>query len=73
MKWHSTSQSKDGVLRHPIDDEAWKDFDNKHLDFASELRNVHLGLAADGFNPFGNMILSYSVWPMVVTTYNLPP
>ena len=27
----------------------------------------------DGFNPFGNMSLSYSMWPVVLTTYNLPP
>lgn len=31
-----------------------------------------MGLAIDGFNPFGNMSLSYSMWPVVLTTYNLP-
>ena len=34
---------------------------------------VRLGLAADGFNPFGNMAISYSMWPVVLTAYNLPP
>ena len=38
-----------------------------------EPRNVQLGLAADRFNPFGNMSLSYSMWLVVLTTYNLPP
>ena len=38
-----------------------------------ESRNVQLGLSNDGFNPFGNMSLSYSMWPIVMTTYNLPP
>ena len=34
--------------------------------------NVRLGLAANGFNPFGNTSLSYNMWPVVLTTYNLP-
>ena len=32
-----------------------------------------MGLAANNFNPFGNMSLSYSMWLLVLTTYNLPP
>ena len=31
-----------------------------------------MGLAADGFNPFGNMSLLYNMWPVVLKTYNLP-
>nr|GEZ67456.1 hypothetical protein [Tanacetum cinerariifolium] len=31
------------------------------------------GLAADGFNPFGNLSQSYNMWPVILTTYNLPP
>ncbi|GJS08731.1 hypothetical protein Tco_0868342 [Tanacetum coccineum] len=27
-------------------------------------------LAAEGFNPFGNLTLTYSMWPMILTTYN---
>ncbi|GKA70838.1 hypothetical protein Tco_0776977 [Tanacetum coccineum] len=41
--------------------------------FAKEDRNVQLGLAADGFNPFGNLSQSYSTWPVILTTYNTPP
>nr|GEZ60163.1 hypothetical protein [Tanacetum cinerariifolium] len=40
---------------------------------AKEPRNVRLGLAADGFNPFGNLSQSYSMWSVILTTYNLPP
>ncbi|GJR53799.1 reverse transcriptase domain-containing protein [Tanacetum coccineum] len=36
-------------------------------------RNVRLGLAVDGFNPFGNLSQSYSMWLVILTTYNLPP
>ncbi|GJY72566.1 hypothetical protein Tco_0476269 [Tanacetum coccineum] len=31
------------------------------------------GLAVDGFNLFGNLSQSYSMWPVILTTYNLPP
>ncbi|GKC36728.1 hypothetical protein Tco_1049112, partial [Tanacetum coccineum] len=37
-----------------------------------EPRNVRLRLAADGFNPFGNLSQAYSMWPVILTTYNLP-
>lgn len=60
------------VLRHPVNGKAWQDFDKRHPNFASEARNVQLSLAADGFNLFGNMSLSYNMWPVVLTTYNLP-
>ncbi|KAL5544976.1 hypothetical protein UlMin_008760 [Ulmus minor] len=74
MRWHSTGKSKDNdVMRHPVDDKSWQEFDKRHPQFAGDVRNVRLGLAADGFNPFGNMSLSYSMWPVVLTTYNLPP
>ena len=73
MKWNHAGRSIDGLLRHPIDGEAWKNFDILHPDFANEPSNVRLGLAIDRFNPFGNLSLSYSMWPMVLTTYNLSP
>nr|GEY73877.1 hypothetical protein [Tanacetum cinerariifolium] len=39
---------------------AWKKFDIMYLDFAKEPRNVRLGLAADGFNPFCNLSQAYN-------------
>ena len=60
-------------MRYLVDSEAWKYFDMQYSDFASEPRNVRLGLVADRFNPFGNMSLSYSMWPVVLTNYNRPP
>ncbi|KAL5583241.1 hypothetical protein UlMin_015683 [Ulmus minor] len=74
MRWHRAGKSTDdNVMRHPVDGGAWKDFDRKHPVFADDVRNVWLGLAADGFNPFNNMSISYSMWPVVLITYNLPP
>ncbi|GKE14751.1 zinc finger, PHD-type containing protein, partial [Tanacetum coccineum] len=65
MTWHATRKcTKPGKMQHPVDGRAWKNFDIKYPDFAKEPRNVRLGLAADGFNPFGNLSQSYSMWPI---------
>uniref|UniRef100_A0A803MDX1 Transposase-associated domain-containing protein n=1 Tax=Chenopodium quinoa TaxID=63459 RepID=A0A803MDX1_CHEQI len=64
MRWHDEERNKDELLRHPADGEAWKEFDQKYSDFANDARNVRLGLASDGFNPFQTMSTQHS---------NLPP
>lgn len=71
MQWHAKERPKDGILRHPTDGKAWKDFDLCYLDFENDARNVRLGLAIDGFNPFRTMNLSHSTWPVVIMIYNL--
>ena len=73
MKWHAEKRTNDGVLRHPADALAWKAFVSQYPDFASDSRNVRLGLALDSFNPFGNMSTNYSTWPVILVPYNLPP
>ncbi|WJX35324.1 hypothetical protein P8452_23334 [Trifolium repens] len=63
-----------GELRHPSDGLAWKHFDLANPDFASEPRNVRLGLCSDGFTPYTQVSATpYSCWPVIVTPYNLPP
>lgn len=74
MRWHKEKRVDEiNVSRHPADSPLWKDFDEKHKSFAEDPRNVRVGLASDGFNPFGNMSNAYSIWPVIVTPYNLPP
>lgn len=73
MRWHANRDDKDDYMRHPSDGEAWNDFNEEFPDFSREIRNVRLGLATDGFNPFGVAGLSHSTWPIVVVPYNLPP
>ncbi|GFZ03435.1 hypothetical protein Acr_16g0000590 [Actinidia rufa] len=73
MRWHVENPSDGDESRHPTHSDEWKDFDVKHPEFALEPRNVRLGLAVDGFNPFGNMSNSYSMWPVILVPYNLPP
>ncbi|RDY00010.1 hypothetical protein CR513_16860, partial [Mucuna pruriens] len=73
MRWHYENRREEGVLCHPSDGEAWKHFDKLYPEFASEPRNVRLGLCVDGFTPFSQSITPYSCWPIIVTPYNLPP
>ncbi|CAN6589066.1 unnamed protein product [Malus baccata var. baccata] len=73
MRWHAIECPKDEFMRHPSDFPAWKHLDNLYPDFASEIRNVGLGLASDGFNPFGKMRNDHSTWSVVLSVYNLPP
>ena len=72
MRWHS-SCTDDGVMRHPADSPAWKHINNLFPEFASDSRNVRLGLSTDGFQPFGQSGKQYSSWPVILTPYNLPP
>ncbi|KAL6909850.1 hypothetical protein ACP4OV_001509 [Aristida adscensionis] len=73
MRWHDEGRTKDRKLRHPADGEAWKDFDRRYPEFSADARNVHLGLASDGFNPFRNMSSKHSTWSVMLVPYNLPP
>ncbi|XP_042962362.1 uncharacterized protein LOC122296625 [Carya illinoinensis] len=74
MRWHKEGRIDDSsYMRHPADSKVWKDFDRKHDWFAKDARNVRLGLASDGFNPFNNMSKPYSIWPVILLPYNLPP
>ncbi|XP_021767599.1 uncharacterized protein LOC110731990 [Chenopodium quinoa] len=78
MRWHYTHNDKlndvdKKMLRHPSDALAWKSFDQRYEDCASDPRSVRLGLASDGFNPYRLMNTTYSTWPVVLIPYNLPP
>jgi hypothetical protein len=60
-------------MSHPADGDAWQDFDKEYPEFARDARNIRLGLATDGFNPFLEQNTRYSIWPVFVVPYNLPP
>ncbi|XP_026451341.1 uncharacterized protein LOC113351602 [Papaver somniferum] len=71
--WHATNKSKDGKIRQPSDSLAWKYIDKRFPAFASDERNLRLGLAVDGFNPFGDLSATHSCWPVMLVVYNFPP
>jgi hypothetical protein len=73
-QWHRLKRRpKEKEMSHPADGEAWQAFNREYPDFANDARNSRLGLGTDGFNPFGNMNTKYSIWPVIVVPYNLPP
>ncbi|CAL8153014.1 unnamed protein product [Prunus armeniaca] len=59
MRWHKEKWVDDDVMRHPADGEAWKEFDRTFPEFVADPRNVRLGLAIDGFNPYG--VLNHTI------------
>lgn len=73
QRWHSEGHTKDGLLRHPANSTAWKDFDFRFPEFGSECRNIRLALATDGFSPFRTLSVSHSSWPVILIPYNVPP
>ncbi|CAL5197624.1 unnamed protein product [Lathyrus oleraceus] len=74
MRWHRENTGNPNVLCHPSDGKAWKYFDEVYPDYASDIRNVRLGLCSDGFTPYIQASSSmYSCWMMIVTPYNLSP
>ena len=73
MDYHEKNRSEDGVLRIPVDGSALKDTEEKWPIFKDEPLNVILSLAADGFNPFGELRSTYSVWPIFIINNKLPP
>jgi hypothetical protein len=42
LSWHASADRKkdDGMLHHPSDGQQWKDFDQAHLNFGKEPRNI---------------------------------
>ena len=73
MRWHYDKRKNDDIMRHPADSPTWKSFDEMYQWFASDPRNVKLGLASDGFQPFANSKTLYSIWPVILIPYNMPP
>jgi hypothetical protein len=64
MDYHAHNISEYGVLRMPDDGFAFREIEEKWVDFKDEPRNVRLSLAADGVNPFRELRSIYSVWPI---------
>lgn len=50
MIWHDKERQKDGILRHPADGLAWKNFDSRHPHFSFDPHNLRFGLASDPHN-----------------------
>ena len=71
--WHHSNKSLDGKMRHAADSKQWEFVDSMDESFTSEPRNIRLGLATDGLNPFSVKRSTWSTWPVVLVNYNVPP
>ena len=50
----------------------WKKIDSLYPEFGRDPRNLRLGLATDGMNPYGNLSSKHSSWHVLLIIYNLP-
>ncbi|KAL8155839.1 hypothetical protein AgCh_001037 [Apium graveolens] len=73
VRWHVEGRKSDGMLRHPADSPQWRTIDGKFPEFGGEVRNLRLGLCANGMNPYRTLSSTHSTWPVLLTIYNLPP
>jgi hypothetical protein len=72
MVWHRLGHSSDGLICHVVDSLQWKWVDEQLGDFGMEDRNIRLGLATDGVNPYGVKRSTWSTWPVCLLNYNVP-
>ncbi|XP_052728168.1 uncharacterized protein LOC128195186 [Vigna angularis] len=73
IRWHVDERKRDGQIRHPADCSQWQTIDSMFPYFGNDPRNLRLGLATDGMNPYGNLSSRHSSWPVMLVIYNLPP
>jgi len=73
LSWHSDGRTVVDYIWHLADGTQWQVIDFKNQTFVDEPRNLRFALSMDGMNPFSNMSSSHSVWPVLLTIYNLPP
>ncbi|XP_033128492.1 uncharacterized protein LOC103828255 [Brassica rapa] len=71
--WHSTNASEVGIMRHPVDSLTWVQINNKWPEFATEARNLRLGISTDGMNPFSIQNTKHSTWHVLLVNYNMAP
>lgn len=62
------------MVRHLYDSKAWQHFhSNVDPTFKDDPRNVHFSMATNRVNTFKQTRLSWSIWPVTLLNYNLPP
>ena len=73
LHWHKEGRRNHDYLRHPADSAQWHLINFKYRNFFDDMRNLRFALNTVGMNPFGHMSSSHSVWPVLLSIYNLPP
>ncbi|XP_074362605.1 uncharacterized protein LOC141702917 [Apium graveolens] len=74
MRWHHDRVVVEGQLSHPADGDEWKQFDRRFTRFSKRLEMLDSDYVLIGFDPFHDAhAKEYTVWPVVIVVYNLPP
>jgi hypothetical protein len=73
MSWHHGSERTDGFGRVLADCRAWKQFDDLYPWFRRDPRNLRLGLSLDGISHFSQRASTWTMWPIFLVNYNIPP
>ena len=73
MRWHMEGRKTDTNIRHPANSTQWHLIDWKYKNFGDDPRSLRFALSTDGMNPFGQMSSLHSVWPVLLSIYNVPP
>jgi len=55
LTWHVDGRNCNGMFRHSVDSSKWKKNNRLYPDFGKEARNIKLGLATDGMNPYDSL------------------
>lgn len=69
MRWHAEPQIKEREIGHQSNVAEWKNFQDLHLRFVEEPRNVYSGFT-NGFNSLG-MSRNHFLRHVILTTYIL--
>ena len=73
ISWHMEGRKIDNYILHPVDSTQWHLIDWKYKKFSDDPRSLRFALSTDGMNPFGQMSSLHSVWPVLLSIYNVPP
>ena len=73
MTWHGENMSSDGKMRGPYDSPQWQHVKEIYGEFSADSRNIHLGMCADGVNPYSQKRSTHSTCPVFLLNYNIPP
>jgi hypothetical protein len=75
MTWYSRVDPRDTLVCHALQGKAWAHINSSPIfeNFADDPRNLRLGMATDGINPFSEKRSVHSTWPVLLLNYNVPP
>ena len=72
MDCHAENKIKDVFHRMSTDGSVFSKIEERWPKFKEGSHNIRLSLEVDGVNPFGELISTYSVWPIFVINNNIP-